>query len=440
MIRKIAVSTVAVACLLARASSAQPRAQDPPPAATAPPSTCAALLSAEVVVRCALGVSPEVAELRARLDATEGRRETARTWLPSNPVLGGWLAHRTRPEDGVTALNWNVSLAQELEVGGQRGLKAAQADEERTAASRRLRAAEEEVAAGALSAFYEAVAARESTRLARDLGETARVLAALAEARAKEELVAGVEADVARAEATRVRVVGFEAERRSSEATAALALLLGVGARELVVPDELAAPGVIDVPSGSLEQEAVARRGEVAAAEAERRVLERRLALVRRERLPNPTVSVFAERGEINDRIWGGGLSIPLPLPAPVGRSRAGEIAEALAQVHAAESTAEQVRRRVRREVAAALAAFTASNHEAELFAPDLIGRARADLSALREALAARRLTLREGLLWQRSLIELLQGDVEARRARLVAWVELRRAAGLGFVSGGGGR
>jgi hypothetical protein len=144
----------------------------------------------------------------------------------------------------------------------------------------------------------------------------------------------------------------------------------------------------------------------------ERQVLEGRLVVVRRERIPNPTLSVFAERGEIDDQIYGVGLSVPLPLPAPVGRTRAGEIAETLAQIRAAESSAELVRRRVR-----------------------------ADLAALREAISSRQLSLREGLQWQRTLIELLQGDIEARLGRALAWVDLRRVVGLPLVNAArGGR
>ena len=151
-------------------------------------------------------------------------------------------------------------------------------------------------------------------------------------------------------------------------------------------------------PRGSLEEQALRLRGEVAAAEMERQVLERRLALVRRERVPNPTLSAFAERGEINDRILGVGLSIPMPLPAPVGRTRAGEIAETLAQIRAAESSEELVRRRVRLEVARAAGDLQgAPRAPPALFAGDLLARARADLSSLREAISSRQLSLREG-------------------------------------------
>jgi len=90
-------------------------------------------------------------------------------------------------------------------------------------------------------------------------------------------------------------------------------------------------------------------------------------------------------------------------------------------------------------EVARATTAYWAKVGEAALFAPDLVARARADLTALRDALAARRLTLREGLPWQRSLIELLSADIDARLAKLTADVELRRVAGmlLGAAPGG---
>jgi cobalt-zinc-cadmium efflux system outer membrane protein len=171
----------------------------------------------------------------------------------------------------------------------------------------------------------------------------------------------------------------------------------------------------------------------------ERQVLERRLALVRRERVPNLTLSAFAERGEINDRILGVGLSVPLTLPAPVGRTRAGEIAETMAQIRAAEASEDLVRRRVRLEVARAQAALKARQGAADLFAGDLLKRARTHLSSLREAISSRQLSLREALQWQRTFIELLQADIEVRLGSALAWVDLRRVAGLPLAAIQGG-
>jgi cobalt-zinc-cadmium efflux system outer membrane protein len=170
----------------------------------------------------------------------------------------------------------------------------------------------------------------------------------------------------------------------------------------------------------------------------ERQVLERRLTVVKRSRIPNPTLSAFLERSEINDRVIGGTLSFPLPLPSPVGRTRAGEIAEIVAQIREAESSEALARRRIRAEVARAVAAVQATGAGVAIFDPALLARARVDLTSLKDALTSRQLTLREGLQWQRSLIELLQGDIEARLARVQAQIELRRAAGLAFVQPGG--
>jgi cobalt-zinc-cadmium efflux system outer membrane protein len=290
-----------------------------------------------------------------------------------------------------------------------------------------------------LTAYYEATAAQEGLRFAADLARTAEALAAFAEGRAKEALLAGVEADVARAEATRIGLVRFEAERRLADSRAALAVLLDVDPAAVTLPGALPGEAPAVPAGGDPEGQALRLRGEIAAAEMERQVLERRLALLRRERVPNITLSAFAERSEINDRILGIGLSVPLPLPAPVGRTRAGEIAEMTAQIRAAESAAELVRRRVRLEVARAVAALRARQGAAGLFGQELLARARIDLASLRDAISSRQLSLREGLQWQRSLTELLQADIEARLGRALAWVELRRVVGLPLLASPGG-
>ena len=428
MNRKLAAAAIAVASVCAPERDVHATDSDHSDAAR---SRCADARAADVVVACALAASPEVAEARAQIDAADGRRGIAAVALPSNPLVAGTISNRRRQETPTSVLNWSVSLAQEIEVAGQRAARIDQADAERTARAARLRVVEQEVASGAVAAYYEAIAAREALTFATELATMSQGLATFAEARAKESLVSGVEADVARAEATRVGVARFEAERRLSEATAFLALLIDVPAAQLTFPAILPPVASIASDERALTEQALRLRGEIAAAAAEQRVLEQRLVVLRRERVSNPTISLFAERGEVNDHIFGAGVAFPIPLPAPLGRTRAGEIAETLAQIRAAESSRELVRRRVLADVARAQAAYRAKMGAAGLFTPDLVHRAHADLAALREALAARTLTLREGLQWQRSLVELLTADIDARLARLTADLELRRVAGL---------
>ncbi|MES1255022.1 MAG: TolC family protein [Acidobacteriota bacterium] len=401
---------------------------------------CARPPNADTVVLCALAASPEVREAREHLAAITGRRQTAGLWLPGNPTVGATVSSRRRPPpEAVTVTNWNFILSQEFEIGGQRGLRVDVVDAEATAQARRVGVAEQDVAAGALTTFYEAMAAQESFQFAAELAQSAQALARFAEGRAKEALLAGVEADVARAEATRIGLAGLEAQRRLTDSRATLAALLDVNVGGLTLPRQVEM-GPTLAPSASLEQQALRLRGEVVAAEMERKVLERRLAVVRRERVPNITLSAFAERGEIADRILGVGLSVPLPLPAPIGRTQAGEIAETLAQIRAAESSTERVRRRVRVEVARAIAALAARDGALALFADDLLARARTDLRSLREAIALRQLPLREGLQWQRSLVELLQADIQMRLDRALALIDLRRVVGLPMIASEGAR
>jgi cobalt-zinc-cadmium efflux system outer membrane protein len=442
MNRTFVAATLVVAAAWARAASAGAAHERPEqPSRPAPAPECVHPPDGDAVVRCALAASPEVREARAQIDAAAGRKVAAAVLLPSNPTLAGTVSNRRRPPpEAASVLNWSVSLSQELEVGGQRAARVDAADAAAAALARRAKVAEQEVAAGALVAFLDAVAAEELLRFSDELAGTADALAAYAGARAKEALLAGVDADVARAEAARIGLARFEAQRRLADARALLALLLDVDPGRLVLPKDLprSVPVAI-LASASLEEQALSLRGEVAAADMERQVLERRLALARRERVPNPTVSAFFERGEIDDRIIGVGLSIPLPLPSPVGRTRAGEIAEAVAQLKAAESSEELVRRRVRLEVARAQSASRTRDAAAALFPRDLTARAQADLSSLREAITSRQLPLREGLQWQRSLVELLQADIETRLAQALAGVELRRVVGLPLAAPAGG-
>lgn len=440
MNRTIAVTAVAVALSWASAFSGPLAAETPPANAQSDRQDhrCQRLETAARAIACALAASPDVGVQRARLAALAGRRVAAGVWLPSHPVLAATAAHRERPApEAATAFNWSLTLSQEVHVAGQRGKRLDVADAEAAAQVRRVAVAEQEVAAAAATAWLEAVAARELAAFARDLSGTADALASAVDGRAREALVAGVEADVARAEAIRIGAVRLDAERRLTDAGAALALLVGRDARAVEVVSALPqGSGAIAVEG--IEARALTLRGEIAAAETERIVRQRRVDLIRRERVPSVTISAFAERGEIADRIFGVGLAIPLPLPAPVGPSRAGEIQEAEAEIVGAERSIEAVRRRVRLEVARAVSAYRARRATAQLYDHGLVARARGEVAALRDSLVGRQLSVREALAWQRGLLELLAGEIEARLAAAVADVELRRAAGLPIVMSAG--
>lgn len=441
MFKPWAALRLSVALLTAIAALARPAGGSP---SESQPGPGGGPLDAEAVLRCALARSPELRLARQELAVLAGKRGSAETLLPSHPVVSASVADRrlfpsVLQQAQAPVINWAVTLAQELEIAGQRGARRSEVEAERAAQLRRVAVAEQEVAAGALSAYYEVLAADEEVRLTADLAHIAEALAAVSAARAKEALLAPVDADVARAEAVRIALARFEAERRHATAQALLASLVGLSGPLAVAGSLEQVPPAPRTAELSLEQavsSALALRGEVAAAEQERNVRSARVTLLRRLRVPNPTLSLFAQNDGFHERVLGGGLSIPLFLPAPLGPSRAGEIGSALAQVEQADTTLEQVRRRVRLEVIRAVQAEQAYARELQLFPPDLVTRAKADLQAIGLALAARQLAIREALLAQRSLIELLQAHIRSRLAFALAHLERRRASGQPLAEG----
>lgn len=411
--------------------------------AAASENPCSPPFTAERVVSCARAVSPEVQMSSREFDALRGRRISAGIWLPSNPKIaleGGdrELAGR----QGSSAFNWTAMLSQELEVAGQRGLRLKVADTELEAQTRRMVVTELDVATAALVALFQVQAADEELRLAERLGQIATTLTDLAEQRSKEGLLSPVDADVARAESVRIGLIRYEARRRAYAARANLNVLLGRAFDASIetvdtLRSSLTPPAEVIAGVSSYVNRAVLLRGEVAAADAERRVLTARLALIQRERVPNPTFSVFRQRDEIRDKIWGGGISLSVPLPAPFGQSRAGEIEETIARIRQAGSNVDLVRRRVQIEATRAYADWKSSSEALDLFEPGLSGRANEDLDRIRDAIGSRQLPLRDALLAQRSLTDLLIEEVTARLNYSVAWANLMRVGGYSLPGTG---
>ncbi len=403
---------------------------------------CGGTFSQREVVRCALDASPEVRRARLELQALAGRRVTAGTWLPSQPDVSFQSDQRSHfgGAPGST-FNWYVTLSQEIEIAGQRGARLRGVDAEVAAQIRRYEVARLEVSAQALAAYFDVVAAKELAHLGREIGRVADTLGDLAQARAQESLLSPVDADVAKAEAVRISQIRFEAERRYESTQALLTGLLGLDpAQPISVTGELSpqqtTPSTVDAGLSGLETRALELRGEIAAAQAERRVLESRLDLIRRLRIPNPTFSIFAQRDGFSERVLGGGISIPIPFPSPIGPSRAGEIQETIARIEQAGTNVALVRRQVRIEVAQAYAEWRSRRDALAQFPADLMFRAKRDLGVIGEGLSSKQLSLHDALLAQRSLIELELAYVEARRAYAASWVNLMRMSGFDFAEG----
>lgn len=393
------------------------------------------------VARCAVAASLDVKAEEQTLASVGGRRRAAGILLPSNPTLsltGGTPIEPTVARGDGEPL-WSATLSQELEIAGQRGRRIAVTNAEQTAQAARTTMTRRAAAADAMLLYFDVLAASEEARLGNRLATLAAALTSVARGRAQAGVGADVEAQVAEAAAIRLVQAQMAARTRLATARAALTTAVGrdpltetVDVRGELVPlafDAASAPAFVDA--------AVARRAEVQVARAERLAQEGRVALYERLRVPNPTLSLFARNDWINERLVGVGVSFPIPLPSPVGRTYAGEITEATALAERAATETEQTRRSIRLEVSRALAAWDMRKQQMDLFPAANVQRADTTLESIAQEIEARRLPVREALLTQQSLIDLLFASVEAKRQLCFASVEVARAAGIAIEGGG---
>ena len=370
---------------------------------------------------CALRGSPLLRERLAARDAAVGRREAARPFLPSNPVVSGSLA--ARRTDSARDTNWSLSIGQQIEIAGQRGLRIAVADRELAARGHDVAATRLQVTAQAWTDYFIVLATRERVELARRLEVATNEVAGTVVAMAAKGVASDVDADIADAAALSVTQDRLRLEAALEAARAELAIHVG---------------GVVNAVEGDLEPiksvaiPAVAPvRPELLALDEERTALENRVSLLGRERMPAPTVSLLAQDDGFNERVLGVGLSLPIPLPQPVGRTFAGEISEATAMADGARAAKQRLELELRAEVTAATADLAAARQARTLHTAERTARIDARLASIASQVKAGRLAVRDALIAQQALVSQLKSQIDAREWLCVASVRLARAVGL---------
>ena len=398
---------------------------------------CASRVTRSNLVACALSVSPALNVARTEIDAADARKTSVSSVLPANPTLGLALARRSATGEA-TATNWDARLSQEVEVAGQRGVRRAAAQAEIDARTTEGLLVRREIAADAWVAFFDLLSAEEEQELAARLSMASQIVVAAARGRAEKGVIAPIDADVADAAATRVYQAKLAADRRLAEANATLASMMGADPnRSAIVANGALVPiAGIDLTAASLGANASATRLEVRVLDAERHAFELRADAYRRTRIPNPTVSLFVQNDGFDERVLGVGLAFPIPLPGNVGRTYVGEIAEADAFARRTAAERQRFQRAVRLEVVVAAQAYASRKKEVDAFPLEKTRRAEDSLRSLGEEIEAGRLSIRDAVITEQALIELLQAGVAARRAWCLASIDLALATGAPLEGG----
>jgi cobalt-zinc-cadmium efflux system outer membrane protein len=379
------------------------------------------------VARCVVRASASVRVEHEASAAAVGRRTAAAPWLPSNPTLAFTLARRAGDGRG-DALNYTASLSQEIEIAGQRASRRRAAEAEVDARSQQALAVARRAAADGYVAYFEVLAARESVAVATRLETTADQVARVTRGRAEGGVASTLDADVADAALLRARQAHLDAERELRFASARLASLI---ARAPEAGDVPVAGALEPLAVDALARSAPAQQPQLRSLASDQRAWESRAEALRRARIPNLTVQAFAQNDGFNERVLGAGVSVPIPLPEPAGHLLAGEIQEAEAMARQTAARGEVVRRELEADLAVAAANYASRRTEAALFDPERTDRTARMLSEIAKEIETGRLSVRDAVVAEQQLIDVLRGSIETRRALCIASVDLALAAGM---------
>jgi cobalt-zinc-cadmium efflux system outer membrane protein len=389
------------------------------------------------VATCAVGASAAVAAEREGVSAAAGRRTAAAPWFPSSPSLSLSGARRTGDADP-TSLKLYATLAQEIEIAGQRASRRRAADADVAARTSDVVTVRRHVAGIAYVAYFDALTARDALAMARRLEATGNQVARVTRARADAGVASAVDAEVTEAAALRLTRNRLDAERAQRVSLATLAALLGRDAtREAVsATGDLDPLDGSDAVAASASGQAARERPEIRALRDEQRAHASRAEAFRRARVPNVTLQVFAENDGTRENIIGAGIALPLPFPQPLGHTYVGQAAESDALARQASARAEQASRDFSSDLAVAVASYDAARAQVALFTPERVARTERVIADMAAEIEAGRLAIRDAVVAQQQLMDLLRGQIEARRALSVASVDLAVAAGVPIESG----
>jgi cobalt-zinc-cadmium efflux system outer membrane protein len=285
-------------------------------------------------------------------------------------LLGGSLSDQGAVFDAIT---------------GKRGLRVKAARSALAAARASRDDALRTLTAQTKQAFVQAVVAKQALQVARDVARSSTRTAELT--RTRYEAGAISEADVARIDVAKLEAdqAVDTAEQNLRDAKLSLAFLLGVRGPapsfEVEGPELLSAREPAALAGASAEAllaRARERRPDLAAALRQRERAEASLALARRHRFPDVSISVnYAQQGTTANAISPPTVTAGLSFPLPIFYQQQGEIRRAEADLRTQSLQAEKLEAQVASDVQTGFSDYTGASSLARRMETALLERAR---------------------------------------------------------------
>jgi outer membrane protein, heavy metal efflux system len=337
-------------------------------------------LAVEEAIATALVQNAELRSLRMEEEVARGQLEKAKLLSPGNPVVEGSGSRRDKPRDEGSGryTNYGLTLSQEFEVAGQRGLRISVFEKNMARVALEIRDRERGLTYEVKNAFARALAAKKRLSLTTEVSRVHHELLDFTRVKFTAGDVSVLQVNLAEVEYSKARKDIVLARREYNEGVLALQAAMGLLPLPAITVEGEIRPEMPSLPDKALLRQMLPERPDVKAASMEAEQARTAVRLVEREIVPNIVLGGFFDRNEGRSET-GGTLSVAIPL----FDRKQGERIQAGARAKQAHIRQAGLERAVEREFDLDYANLLASQEELSLFVKEIIAKSSENLDLL---------------------------------------------------------
>jgi cobalt-zinc-cadmium efflux system outer membrane protein len=275
-------------------------------------------------------------------------------------------------------------------------------------------------------AFAKVLALKKKSGLAREIVKLKEELLDYTNIKFQAGDISGLDVNLAEVELSRAKRELLLNEREYREVLLALQGLLGLSPdMSLALEGDLPSNAPVLPDKKNMKELAFSQRPDAKSTEFEVEKTKAALSLVKKEVIPNLTLSGFYDRDELRNAV-GMGISMPFPI---FDRKQA-EKKEAHAKAEGAKIKSDGLKKAIEREVEQAFSDFSTAIEELTLFKKEIIAKAAENLNLLNTAFKEGKVGFFEVRLAQKETIEVQFAYIEAQTRTQLALNAMEKIIG----------
>ncbi len=335
----------------------------------------------------ALENNPGLNAERGKLGLARGQKTQADLLLQNNPQIFGGYNNRNTGRDNSNAVgkehfnDFQFTLSQEFEVGGQPGLRREAARLNLTRAEWEIKDAQRRLTAEVKDAFYLLLVVKEKVQLAQQVVDFRREILDISQKGYEAGNISKLQVTLNQVGLIRAQKEQSEIKQEYNQSLFHLKQVINWEAdRELEIEGK---PDVIQwkPDKAGILKFALDNRPDIKSAQYDLERAGKQSQLARREAIPNVTLSANYQR-DTDGNVIGGGITVPVPL----FNRRQGEIEQSLAEESTTGYRLAELRTAVSREAVTAAENFTLAADSLAAFQQEILPRISQTLELIKES------------------------------------------------------